>query len=85
MATLVYVLCAVASLVCTMLLVRGWQRTRARMLLHSSLCFLLLTLSQVALVVDLVIAPDADLLIYRQLLSALGVFLLVWGFIWDGR
>lgn len=84
-ASLVYVLCAVASLTCTLLLVRGWRRSGNRLLLYSSLCFLMLTLSQAVLVIDLVFVPQVDLLVFRQLLSGLGLVLLVWGFIWDGR
>lgn len=84
MIQLVYVLCALTSLACAVLLLRGYLRTRVRLLLWSGLCFAGLTLNNALLVVDehtLV----TDLSNLRTLPALAGVALLVYGLIWDSR
>jgi hypothetical protein len=86
MPEVVYVLCALSSLTCTALLVRGWWRTRSRLLMWSALCFGCMFLSNVVLVYDLAMTgPEVSWLIHRQLLSLVGLVMLVWGFAWDAR
>jgi hypothetical protein len=80
---LVYVLCALTSLACAVLLLRGWRRSRLRLLLWSGLCFVGLAANNVLLVVDLRMAPEADLSFVRTLPALAGVALLLYGFIWD--
>ena len=79
----VYALCALTSLVCAVLLARGYRQTRARLLLWSSLCFVGLFLNNVLLIVDLSHVVGRDLLIVRQFPSLMGVGLLLYGLIWD--
>ena len=84
MTQLVYVLCALTSLACAVLLLRGFFRTRVRLLLWSGLCFVGLALNNALLVVDentLV----TDLSNLRTLPALAGVALLVYGLIWDSR
>jgi hypothetical protein len=45
MAETVYILCALTSLACAVLLVRGYRRTPSRLLLLSSFCFVGLALN----------------------------------------
>jgi hypothetical protein len=80
---IVYALCLLTSVVCTVLLVRSWLASRARLLLFSALCFGLLALNNLFVVADMVILPDYDLTLPRQfsVLAALGV--LLYGFIWE--
>jgi hypothetical protein len=81
---LVYLLCMLSSGACLALLVRGYHRTRAKLLLWCSLCFVGLTLNNLFVVVDeLVIGPEIDLQPVRILfqLAALGV--LIYGFVWE--
>jgi hypothetical protein len=85
MAPLVYLLCSVSSLACALLLVKSYRQTRSRFLLQSSLCFTGLALSNVLLFVDMVVVPQVDFLVYRQLLTFISVTVLAWGFIWDTR
>lgn len=85
MALLVYVLCAATSLLCAALLLRGFRRTRVRLLLWSGLCFSGLTLNNVLLVVDLGIFPEPDLAVVRMLPALAGVSLLLYGLIWEPR
>jgi hypothetical protein len=83
--SLVYFSCAIAALVCAILLLRAHRRTRARLLLWSAICFVLLTISNGLVVVDLLIFPQIDLFIIRNLTALAGVACLLWGLIWDSR
>jgi hypothetical protein len=85
MATLVYALCALASLLCTALLVRGYLESRARLLLWASLCFAGLALNNVLLFVDLRVVPAVDLSVWRSFPALVGVALLIYGLVWDSR
>lgn len=85
MATLVYVLCALTSTACALLLVRGYARSRFRLLLWSGLCFAGLALNNVLLVVDKRMIPEMDLSVWRTLPALAGIALLLYGFVWDTR
>ena len=85
MATLVYALCALTSLLCFALLVRGYRQSRARLLLWASLCFAGLALNNVLLFVDVRVVPAVDLSAWRSLPALAGVLLLVYGLVWDSR
>ena len=82
MAMTIYVLCALTSLACAVLLLRGYAHSRARLLLWSGLCFACFALANVLLIVD-IRTPEHDLSIVRQLPSILGVALMLYGLIWD--
>lgn len=79
----VYILCAVTSLVCTLLLLRGYRRTGVRLLLWSALCFLGLTIDNLMLYVDIHVVPQVDLSVWRKLPGLIGIGVLVFGLIWD--
>ena len=83
LAAAVYLLCFMTSSACALLLGRSYARTRARLLLWSSLCFLFLALNNLVLVLDLLILPQLDLRLWRLLLSLAGITVLLFGFIWD--
>ena len=85
MATLVYALCTAAALFCAILLLRGYLRTRTRLLLWSAVCFLALTANNLLVIVDLVILPDANLFLLRNVAALIGVTSLLVGLIWEGR
>jgi drug/metabolite transporter (DMT)-like permease len=85
MADAVYLLCAVTSLACAVLLLRGYVRSRVRLLLWSCLCFVGLALNNVLLVVDLIILPERDLSLLRNLPALVGLALLVFGLIWEAE
>lgn len=85
MAIIVYALCALTSLACTVLLLRGYQRSGARLLLWSGLCFVGLFLNNVMLIVDVHVVPDVDLSIWRSLPVLAGLVLLIYGFVWDAH
>ena len=81
MATAVYVLCAVTSVACAVLLLRAYRRDPARLLLWSFGCFALLAVNNVLLVVDLSIVTDVDLSAWRSGTGLAGLVLLLTGLI----
>jgi hypothetical protein len=86
MAEAVYVLCALTSLGCGMMLFRAYRRSGQRFLLWASLCFVGLVLNNVLLYVDLaVFGTDVDLSVPRVASALAGVGLLVFGLVWEER
>jgi hypothetical protein len=90
MTQAVYILCAATSLLCAILLWRGYRRSGARLLLWSCLCFLFLTLNNVLLFIDIVLYPETTVAfsnisfaVLRSLAALAGLLLLVVGLIWD--
>ena len=85
MAELTYVLCALTSILCAVLLARGFSRTRTRLLMWSTLCFAGLAINNIMLFIDLVVfpGPDIDLRMMRSGSALLSVLLLAIGLIWD--
>jgi hypothetical protein len=80
-ALLAYVVCAAVSLLSTVLLYRGWKRSRSRLVFWVAVAFSFLAISNVLLVVDLVSA--ADLSRVRPALIAVGLGLLIFGLVWE--
>lgn len=85
MATFIYALCALTSLLCALLLARGYRRSRVRLLLWSSLCFAGLATNNVLLFIDLRVVPDVDLSVWRSLPALAGLLVLIYGLVWDAR
>jgi hypothetical protein len=86
MAEAVYILCALTSMACAVLLLRGYSRSQLRLLLWSGLCFVALALSNVLLFVDLVVTgPETDLSLWRSAIALVGVATLLYGLIWDAQ
>ena len=83
MAIVVYVLCALTSLACAVLLLRGYRQSRARLLLWSGLCFAGLFLNNLLLIVDERVVPAVDLSVWRTIPAVVGVALLIYGLVWD--
>lgn len=83
MATIIYSLCALTCVACAALLYRAYHQTRMHLLLWSSLCFVGLTVSNVFLVLDRVVYPEADLSIPRLSIALVSVLLLLVGLIWE--
>ena len=79
----VYILCFLTSAACAWLLGRSYFRTRTRLLLWSSLCFLFLAGNNLLLVLDVLVFADTNLRVGRLLLSLSAVIVLLFGFIWD--
>ncbi|HTJ85953.1 MAG TPA: DUF5985 family protein [Terriglobales bacterium] len=85
MGAAVYILGTVTTLLCAVLLLRGYLRTRTRLLLWSALCFFGLAVSNLLIFVDLVIYPNLDLYLWRLLTAAVAMMILLYGLIWEGE
>ena len=85
MASVVYALCALTSGLCALLLGRAYRASRARLLLWSSLAFVGLALNNLVLFIDLIVVPTVDLSLYRSLLAAVSIMVLLLGLIWDSE
>jgi hypothetical protein len=83
MAEAVYILCALTSLFCAVLLFRSYRRARTRLLMWSTLCFVGLAINNALLVVDLIVVPAVDLGIVRTATALVAVSLLVIGLLWE--
>ncbi|HJT75789.1 MAG TPA: DUF5985 family protein [Gemmataceae bacterium] len=85
MESAVYLLCAATALACCVLLLRGYRRSRARLLLWCGLFFLALTVENVVLFLDLVVFVETDLSPFHLSAALVGVALLLYGLIWEVR
>lgn len=85
MAETVYLLCAATSIVCGVLLLRGYHLSKTQLLFWASLCFLGLAINNVILFVDLIILPGVDLFWWRTLPAVGGMVILLYGLISECR
>lgn len=85
MKPVAYILCALVSLLCAVLLLRGFFRGRHRLLLWAGLCFSGMTLANALVFLDLVLLPERDLYPLRLAVTAASVLLLLLGLIWEGE
>ncbi|MGH2744329.1 MAG: DUF5985 family protein [Thermoleophilaceae bacterium] len=83
MATAVYILSALISLACAVLLLRSYVQARTALLLWAAICFLGLTLNNAVLFVDKVVATDVDLSLWRAIPALAGMLALVFGLLWE--
>ena len=83
--TIVYALCAVTSILCALLLLRGYARSRFRLLLWSGLCFAGLAVNNILLFVDFRVLPETDLSLIRAVPAVIGAAILVFGLTWETR
>ena len=83
MSAVIYSLCALTALLCAILLLRAYTRTRTRMLFWSGLCFVGLTASNVLLVLDRVLLPLVDLSTARLGVGLVAVLLLIYGLVME--
>jgi hydrogenase/urease accessory protein HupE len=83
MPEIIYILCALTSLFCAVLLWRSYRRSRTKLLMWSTLCFFGLAINNVLLVVDLVVVPDADLALVRGAVALGSMLMLQIGLIWE--
>ena len=82
MGEAVYILCALTSLGCTLLLIGRYRKSRVDLLFWSALAFLLLTVTNILLFVDLVIlGAGFDLSLYRNGSTLVGMMVLLYGLI----
>lgn len=85
MEPVAYILCAIVSLLCAILLLRGYMQGRHRLLLWSGLCFSGLTITNFLVFFDLVLLPNVDLYPLRLVIAAASVLSLLFGLILEGE
>jgi hypothetical protein len=85
MATAIYLVCALASIACAVLLARSWLRSRVRLLMWTALGFAGLALNNILLFTDRVLVPDRDLGVARDVTGFVGIAILLFGLIWESR
>jgi hypothetical protein len=83
MAVIIYALCAGTSLLCAILLLRGYFNSRYRLLLWAGWCFVFFTINNLLVVADKFIVPDYNLLNMRLSIALAGLILLLYGLIFD--
>ena len=77
MGLFVYLLCTMTSLLCCLMLVLQYRRSPGPFLMHSAVAFLCFAVSNVLLSVDLVLLPQVDLRLWRNLATLAGVIILL--------
>jgi hypothetical protein len=82
-ANVVYILCALTSFACAVLLLRGFWNNGVRLLLWSGLAFLGMALNNLLLFVDLGMVPTVDLAVWRAVPVLVGLALLLYGLVWE--
>ena len=80
-----YILTALTTLLCAVLLLRAYVNVRRRLLLWSGLCFVGLTVTNVLKILDLLIFLHTDLYTYRLGSAAVAMALLLYGLIWESQ
>jgi hypothetical protein len=83
MAVIVYILCALTSTLCAVLLLREHRKTSSRLLLWSGLSFSALAVSNALVFVDFVVLPNVDFSLYRGGVFVLATALLLYGLVRD--
>ncbi|HET6422813.1 MAG TPA: DUF5985 family protein [Planctomycetaceae bacterium] len=79
----VYILCALTALTCAVLLLRGYRRSRTRLLLWCGIFFVAMTVENALVFVDLVVVPEMNLINIRRTIALIGVLILLNGLIHD--
>lgn len=79
----IYILCGILAGACAILLLRGYRRSSIPLLLWTSLFFFVLTVENFMLFVDRIVLPDTDLTVIMDSLPLLGVFVLMYGLVWE--
>lgn len=85
MVALIYLLCALTAAGCSVLLLRGYRASRARLLAWSAACFAGLTLSNLLVVLDEVALPMSDLSPWRVAIGVASIGVLLFGLIYEAR
>jgi cytochrome bd-type quinol oxidase subunit 2 len=81
MAEAVYILCSFTSILCAVLLFRGYRTSHTTLLFWSSLCFFGLALHNLVLLFDVLVFPDVDLRLWRGGSALVAMMVLIWGLV----
>jgi hypothetical protein len=79
-------LAALTSIGCMWLLFRGYFRSGVRLLFWTALCFVFLSVNNVALFIDTIMLPtQVDLRLLRSAAALAGIACLLYAFIWESE
>ena len=78
MAEAVYILCALTSGVCAVLLLKHYGRSKVPIVLWTGICFVALTLTNILLAVDLILLRSVDLSVWRTGIALIGAVALLY-------
>jgi hypothetical protein len=81
--SVVYLLCALTSLICALLMMRSYRSERRRLLLVVGLSFAGLAANNVLLALDLVVFTERDLSVVRSAIGLASTALLLFALIWE--
>ena len=81
MAATVYILCTGMALLCSILLFRGYRRSKVRLLFWSGVCFAILAADNLFLFLDRIIFTHVDLSVERSPFALVAVAFLLYGLI----
>jgi hypothetical protein len=84
-STMIYSLCAVTALLCAWLLLHAYGRSQYRLLLWSGLYFAGLTANNLLLILDKVVFPEVELVLWRHGVALLAMLVLLYGLIWNAE
>ena len=73
----IYSLCMLTALTCAWLLLQAYRKTRYRLLFWCSVFFCIAAMNNVFLVVDKVLYPDVDLMVYRYAVALSSLLILL--------
>ncbi|HET9271909.1 MAG TPA: DUF5985 family protein [Vicinamibacterales bacterium] len=85
MRFIVNILGCLTVALCAVLLLRAYRRVGARLLLWSGICFGCLTLNNALVAIDIVLLPDVDLFVLRNLSALVGIVALLYGLVMEAR
>jgi hypothetical protein len=85
MGKFVYALCAATSILCVIMLFRGYRASRSHLLFLACLCFAGLAVNNLLLFVDLIILPEIDLSFWRLWVAVAAMSALLFGLIWESK
>jgi hypothetical protein len=78
---IVYSLCVLTCWACAFLLWRGYRTSRSPLLMWGAICFLFLGIANLLLFADLIIYPDANLQVIRNLVTLVGLVIFIAGLV----
>lgn len=79
--SIVYILCFLTSAACAWLLFASFLKVRQRLLAWSALCFGLIAAANLLVFVDIIVLPDVDLLLLRQLMNFVAIAVMIYGLV----
>lgn len=84
MAAIVYILCAITSLVCAIMLFKAFQRNKFRLLFWSCLGFTGFAVNNILLFIDVIVFPDVTYIIYfRTIPAVIGMIVMIYGLVME--